>query len=154
MGSTSISEAIKPPSDGRQPWADYFIQLAELVGSRATCDRLKVGAVFTRDNRVLCTGYNGALPGRPHCTDHGCLVVDNHCVATVHAETNALAQAAQHGVTLHDSWLYVTHLPCLACYKIVLAAGCSRVYYKQWYGTTPIEIYRKFQGMSRLEQVK
>lgn len=154
MGSTSISESLPTKGDGRQPWANYFMQLAELVSSRATCNRLKVGAVFTRDNRVLCTGYNGALPGRPHCIDQGCIVVGDNCVATVHAETNALAQAAQHGVSLHDSWLYVTHVPCIACYKIVLAAGCSRVYYKEWYGSTSIDIYRKFQGMSRLEQVK
>ncbi len=154
MGSTSIIKPITPPDNGRQSWESYFIGLAEHIATRSTCDRLHVGAVFVRDSRILCTGYNGSLPGRPHCQDVGCVVVNNSCVSTVHAETNAIAQAAQHGVSLKDSWLYVTHVPCIACYKIVLAAGCSRVYYRMWYGQTPLEQYRAFQGMSRLEQVK
>lgn len=154
MGSTAISEAIKPPSDGRQPWGEYFMSLAQHISTRSTCDRLRVGAVFVRDNRILCTGYNGSLPGREHCDEVGHLMHNGSCTRTVHAETNAISQAAQHGVTLEDSWLFVTHLPCIACYKIVLAAGCSRVYYGEWYGSTPVETYRSFQGMSRLEQIK
>jgi dCMP deaminase len=154
MGSTSITEALPTPSNARESWPRYFMRLATDVASRSTCSRLRVGAVFVRDNRILCTGYNGSLPGRPHCDDVGCMVHENHCIATVHAETNAIAQAAQHGVSLQDSFLYVTHVPCISCYVIVLAAGCSRVHYQHWYGSTPIEVYRQFQGMSRLEQVK
>lgn len=154
MGSTSIIEPITTPDNGRQSWASYFMTIATQVATRATCSRLRVGAVFVRDNRILCTGFNGSLPGRPHCDDAGCLVVNNSCQRTVHAETNAIAQAAQHGVSLSDSWLFVTHVPCFSCYKVVLAAGCSRVYFREWYGSTPLEQYRAFQGMSRLEQVK
>ena len=137
----------------RESWHSYFIRLAQDVSTRSTCDRLKVGAIFVRDNRILCTGYNGSLPGRPHCSDAGCLIHENRCIRTVHAETNAICQAAQHGVSLADSWLYVTHLCCLNCYKIVLAAGCSRVYFGQYYGTTPMSTYQEFQGMSRLEKL-
>lgn len=154
MGSTAISEALPEKDTGRQSWASYFIGIAEAVAQRATCDRLKVGAVFVKDQRILATGFNGSLPGQDHCLDVGCLVYKNNCIRTVHAETNAICQAARHGVNLEDSWLYVTHMPCINCYKIVLAAGCSRVYYKHWYGETPIETYRQFQGMSRLEQLR
>lgn len=154
MGSSSIVEAIKPADTGRQPWNDYFMDMAVHVSSRSTCDRLHVGAVFVKDTRVLATGYNGALPGRKHCQEIGCLMHNNHCVRTVHAETNAIAQAAQHGVSLQDSTLYVNYLPCISCYAIVLAAGCKAVYYKEQYGSTPIQMYYDLQGMSRLEQLK
>lgn len=154
MGSATIAEAIRPPDNGRQSWTDYFIGLAEHIATRSTCERLKVGAVFTRDSRILATGYNGSLPGREHCSDVGCLLHKDSCIRTVHAETNAICQAAQHGVSLQDSWLYVTHLPCISCFKNVIAAGCSRVYYREFYGSVEIAVYRGLQGMTRLEQVK
>jgi dCMP deaminase len=154
MGSTSIAEAIPEKETGRQSWDQYFIGLAEHISTRSTCTRAQVGAVFVRDHFILSTGYNGALSGRDHCCDVGCLMIDGHCARCVHAETNGLAQAAKHGVSLEDSWLYVTHLPCLGCFTIVLAAGISRVYYKTTYGTVDIKLYRSLQGMSRLEQVK
>jgi dCMP deaminase len=153
MGSTAISEAIPEKETGRQSWSDYFIGLAEHIATRSTCERLKVGCVFVKDSRILSTGYNGSLPGRQHCIDVGCLVHENHCVRAVHAEENAVAQAAQHGVSLQHSWLYVTHLPCLRCYKLCLAAGVDRVYYRQAYGGADLNIYRLLQGMSRLEQL-
>jgi dCMP deaminase len=154
MGSTSISEAFPEPTGGRQSWNKYFLDLAQHISTRSTCTRAQVGAVFVRDHFILSTGYNGSLPGRDHCCDVGCLVIDNHCARCVHAETNALAQAAKHGVSLDNSWLYVTHLPCYACFKIILAAGVSRVYYGQKYGDTNLKLYQDIQGMSRLEQVK
>ena len=151
MGSSSIVEAI---NTNRIPWNDYFMNLAREVAKRSTCPRLRVGAVFVRDNRILCTGYNGSLPGRQHCDDVGCLMHEGHCCRCVHAELNAICQAAQHGVSLDDSWLYVTHLPCISCYKPVLAAGTSRVYFGEAYGTADMGLYRQLQGMSRLEQIK
>ncbi len=154
MGSTSIIEPVATPDNGRQSWESYFIGLAEHIATRSTCDRLRVGAVFVRDSRILATGYNGSLPGREHCDDVGHLLHENHCIRTVHAESNAICQAAQHGVSLQDSFLYVTHLPCINCFKIVVAAGCSRVYYKSFYGTVDLTVYRGLQGMTRLEQVK
>lgn len=149
MGSTAIPEK---PSD-RQPWSEYFMDLAKHISTRSTCTRLQVGCVFVRDNRILATGYNGSLPGRQHCTEVGCLVHNGSCIRTVHAESNAIAQAARHGVSLEDSWLYVTTLPCFNCYKNVLASGVSRVYYRSWYSKADISAYRDIQGMSRLEKV-
>ncbi len=155
MGSTATTEAIPSPNTGRQGWHEYFLDLADHISTRSTCERLKVGCVFVKENFVLSTGYNGSLPGRDHCSDVGCLVHKDNCIRTVHAETNAICQAAQHGVSLKDSWLYVTHLCCIVCYKNVLAAGCSRVYYrKDYYGAVDMSIYRGFQGMTRLEQIK
>jgi dCMP deaminase len=154
MGSTAISEAIRPSDNGRQSWDEYFMQLAESISTRATCSRLKVGCLFVRDNRILTTGYNGALPGHKHCEEIGCLLHESHCVRSVHAEENAVAQAAQHGVSLANSYLYVNHLCCIKCYKLVLSAGASRVYYRQSYGTAPMDLYYQLQGFSRLEQIK
>lgn len=154
MGSTAIAEAIQTTDNGRQSWSEYFMGLAEHIATRSTCSRLKVGCVFTKDSRILSTGYNGALEGREHCDDIGCLLHEGHCVRANHAEPNAVAQAARHGVSLEDSWLFVTHLPCLYCYKVVLAAGASRVYFKHIYGHSDLSIYRQLQGMSRLEQLK
>ena len=146
---TCAAFGLKP----RQPWNTYFLSLASAIATRSTCSRLRVGAVFVRENRILATGYNGSLPGRAHCDDVGCLLHKNHCVRTVHAEENAVAQAAQHGVSLADSFLFVTHLPCLRCYKLVLASGVSRVYYQTQYGVADLSLYRQLQGMSRLEQI-
>lgn len=153
MGSTAIAEAIKPKETSRQSWDSYFLGLAHEVSKRSTCARLKVGAIFVKDTRILSTGYNGSLPGRPHCDDVGCTVHEGHCISSVHAENNAICQAAQHGVSLKDSWLYVTHLPCLGCYVNVLAAGASRVYFKEMYRHSDLSLYRQLQGMSRLEQI-
>jgi dCMP deaminase len=85
------------------------------------------GCVIVKDRYVLSTGYNGSLPGLDHCEDAGCLIVDNHCVRTNHAEMNALAQAAKHGVSLDGSTAYVTNLPCTTCAKALIAAGVVRV---------------------------
>lgn len=154
MGSTTISEALSEKPSSRQSWADYFMQLATHISTRSTCERLHVGCVFVKDNRILATGYNGSLPGREHCSDVGCLVHENHCVRSVHAENNAICQAACHGVSLEGSDLYVTHLCCIYCYKNVLAAGCKHVYYRDSYGTADMAFYYAMQGFSRLEQLK
>ncbi len=85
------------------------------------------GCVFVRDKFVLATGYNGSLPGHPHCEEVGCLVVDNHCVRTNHAEMNALTQAAIHGVTLKGATAYITNMSCTTCAKALIASGIVRV---------------------------
>jgi dCMP deaminase len=154
MGSTAIAEAIRPPDNGRQSWEQYFMGLAEHIATRSTCSRLKVGCVFTKDSLILCTGYNGSLAGQDHCDDVGCLVHENHCIRAVHAENNAIAQAARHGVSLEHSWLFVNYLCCINCFKNVIAAGCSRVYYRHQYGTADMKYYYQLQGMTRLEQIK
>ncbi len=111
----------------RPSWDEYFLKLAMLASERSTCPRMHVGCVLVKDKYVLATGYNGSLPGQPHCDDVGCLIVDNHCVRTNHAEMNALIQATLHGVTLKGATAYVTNMPCTTCAKALIAAGIVRV---------------------------
>jgi len=111
----------------RPSWDEYFLKLAMLASERATCPRMHCGCVIVKDKYVLSTGYNGSLPGLDHCEDVGCLIVDNHCVRTNHAEMNAIAQAARHGVSLQDATAYVTNMPCTTCAKALLAAGIVRI---------------------------
>lgn len=91
----------------RPPWPMYFLDLAKAVSTRASCPRASVGAVATRDNRVLVTGYNGSPPGQAHCMDVGCDMVDGHCIRTVHAEANLVATAARYGISLNGATIYV-----------------------------------------------
>lgn len=111
----------------RPSWDEYFLKLAMLASERATCPRMHCGCVMVKDRYVLSTGYNGSLPGSPHCEDEGCLIVGNHCVRTNHAEMNAICQAARHGVPLAGSTVYVTNMPCTTCAKALIAAGIVRV---------------------------
>ena len=118
----------------RASWHEYFMRIAEEVASRATCDRLRVGAVIVRDNRILTTGYNGSLPDTPHCDEAGHLMKDGHCVRTVHAEANAVFQAARFGIPLEGSTCYCTFKPCLSCLKTLLGAGVVQIIYGEVYG--------------------
>ena len=111
----------------RPSWDKYFLKLAMLASERATCPRMHCGSVLVKDRFVLATGYNGSLPGQPHCEDVGCLIVDNHCVRTNHAEINALVQATTHGVNIKGATAYVTNMPCTTCAKALIAAGIVRV---------------------------
>jgi len=125
----------------RPSWDEYFMGIALQVAKRSTCDRAHVGAIIVKDRRILTTGYNGSPSGLPHCDDAGHLMVDGHCVRTLHAEQNAIIQAAYHGVSVHDSILYVTHQPCLTCAKMIINAGIRRVVYA---GTYPDNLARQF----------
>lgn len=107
--------------------------VAAIYSTRGTCGRLHVGAVASRDGRVLTTGYNGAPAGMPHC-DHN--EGDIGCTVAVHAEANAIAFAAKYGVALHDAELHVTHMPCLKCAQLIVNAGISRVVFSQAYRDT------------------
>ncbi|MCC6158973.1 MAG: dCMP deaminase family protein [Deltaproteobacteria bacterium] len=118
----------------RGTWHEYFMSVAEVVASRATCDRLKVGAVIVKDHRILTTGYNGSLPGTPHCDEVGHLVKDGHCVRTIHSEQNAVLQAARFGISLDGATCYCTFKPCLSCLKTLLGAGVTRIIYGKVYG--------------------
>ena len=112
----------------RPSWDEYFMTIAAQVAQRSTCPRLMVGSVIVRDKRILTTGYNGAPLGLPHCTEIGCLMVHGHCVRTVHAEQNAIIQAALHGICTAGSTMYVTHgPPCLSCAKMIINAGITKV---------------------------
>lgn len=113
----------------RKDWDSYFIEMAVLASERATCERLKVGAILVKNKRVIATGYNGSPSSSPHCIDVGCKIVDNHCVRTIHAEQNALFQCARYGVSSEGATIYCTHFPCLLCTKSIIQAGISEVVY-------------------------
>jgi dCMP deaminase len=113
----------------RPSWDEYFMQIAFTVAQRSTCDRAHVGCVLVRDRRILTTGYNGAPAGLPHCDEIGHLLIDGHCVRTLHAEQNAIIQGALHGVSIVGATSYVTHQPCLTCAKMLINAGVRRVVY-------------------------
>lgn len=105
----------------------YFMDLAIQVATRATCPRKHVGCVLVREGHVLATGYNGSMVGEDHCDDVGCDIVEGHCVRTVHAEANALAQAARHGTRVKLATAYITAYPCWGCFKLLANAGIQRV---------------------------
>lgn len=117
----------------RASWDQYFMNVAEVVSSRSTCPRKFVGSVIVRDKTILSTGYNGSIRGLPHCTDVGCMMENGHCVATVHAEANAVIQAAKNGVTIAGASIYVTASPCWNCFKIIANAGIRKIVYGQFY---------------------
>lgn len=117
----------------RASWDEYFLQLAEVVATRATCDRRHVGAVIVRDRTVLATGYNGSIRGLPHCDEVGHLMENGHCVRTVHAEANAIAQAAKNGVGIDGASIYITASPCWVCFRLIANAGLSRIAFGEFY---------------------
>lgn len=127
--------------DSRPSWDAYFMDIAFTVAQRSTCDRAHVGAVIVRERRILTTGYNGAPAGLPHCDEIGHLMIDGHCVRTLHAEQNAIIQAALHGISIEESTIYVTHQPCLTCAKMIINAGIRCVIYA---GSYPDENSRHF----------
>jgi len=123
-------------SHTRPSWDDYFMDITFQVAKRSTCDRARVGAVIVKDKRILTTGYNGSPAGLAHCDEIGHLMVDGHCVRTLHAEQNAIIQAALHGVSVAGGTVYVTHQPCITCAKMIINAGLQRVVYAGHYPDT------------------
>ena len=117
----------------RVNWHEYFMNIAAEVATRSTCDRKHVGAVIVRDKTILSTGYNGSVRGLPHCDDRGHMMEDGHCVATIHAEANAIIQAAKNGVRVDGADIYITASPCWNCFKIVTNAGIKNIYYGEFY---------------------
>ena len=126
----------------RLTWHQYFMTITQQVAERSTCTRAKVGAIIVRDRNILATGYNGAPAGMPHCTEAGCLIyesktpygeVEENCFRTIHAEINAIAQAAKNGSNIKDSSIYVTHTPCIHCLKVLVNTGIQSVYYEKPY---------------------
>ena len=117
----------------RVSWEEYFMNIAKQVASRSTCDRKHVGAVIVRDKTILSTGYNGSIRGMPHCDEVGHMIENGHCVATIHAEANAILQAAKNGVRIEGAELYITASPCWTCFKMVANAGIKTIYYGEFY---------------------
>ena len=117
----------------RVKWDEYFMQIALQVSTRSTCDRKRVGAVIVRDRTILSTGYNGSIRGLAHCDDEGHLMDNGHCVRTVHAEANAIAQAAKNGVNVNNSSVYITASPCWTCFKLLANSGINEIVYGEFY---------------------
>lgn len=125
----------------RPDWDEYFIKIAELISSRSTCIRRKVGAVLVKEKRILATGYNGAPSGLKHCAEVGCIREkmgvpsgEKHELCRgLHAEQNAIIQAAYHGITIKGSVLYVTCHPCSVCAKMIINGGIVEVVIKENY---------------------
>jgi len=109
------------------------MNIAEQVATRATCDRKHVGAVLVRDRQLLSSGYNGSIRGLPHCEDCGCEMEDGHCVSVLHAEQNAIAQAAKHGISVDGATCYTTASPCWMCFKLLANSGIKRIVFGEFY---------------------
>jgi dCMP deaminase len=117
----------------RADWDSYFMEIAKVVSSRSTCDRKHVGALLVRDRIILSTGYNGSIRGMPHCDDVGHVIESGHCVATIHAETNAILQSARNGVRIEGAQLYTTASPCWPCFKMIANTGIQRIVFGEFY---------------------
>lgn len=132
----------------RPTWDEYFMEITELVSKRSTCLRRKVGAVIVQDKRILTTGYNGAPRGLPHCLEIGCLREIKKVASGerqelcrgLHAEQNAIVQAALYGISIKGSVLYCTTQPCVTCAKMIVNSGIKAIIYKEKY---PDKLARK-----------
>ena len=127
--------------DTRPSWYDYFLQLAKDVSMRSNCSRRKVGAVIVKDNHIVATGYNGTPAKTTNCFDGGCPRCNSdhktgekldECLC-VHAEQNAICQAAKHGNSIDGGCIYVTCSPCLTCLKLIINSGIRKVVFSEWY---------------------
>lgn len=117
----------------RADWPEYFMNIAKEVATRSTCDRKHVGSVIVRDKTILSTGYNGSIRGMPHCDEAGHMMENDHCVATIHAEANAVLQAAKNGVMIDKAEVYISASPCWPCFKMLANAGIKKIYYGEFY---------------------
>jgi len=117
----------------RVSWQEYFMNIAHEVATRSTCDRKNVGAVIVQNKNILSTGYNGSLRSLPHCEEVGHEMENDHCIRTIHAEANAIVQAARNGVSIDGAEIYVTASPCYNCFKMIVNAGISRIYFGEFY---------------------
>ncbi|HMA85463.1 MAG TPA: cytidine/deoxycytidylate deaminase family protein [Desulfosalsimonadaceae bacterium] len=145
--------------DCRPAWNDYFMEIAALVAKRSTCLRRAVGAIIVKDKRILATGYNGAPSGIAHCAEVGCLREamqiasgERHELCRgIHAEQNAIIQAAYHGVPIQGASLYCTNLPCSICTKMLINAGIKKIYYRSGYAD---QLSRDLLEEAEIEVVK
>ncbi len=126
------------------------MEIAIQVSKRSTCDRRMVGAVIVRDKTILSTGYNGSIRGLPHCDEVGHLMEAGHCVRTIHAEVNAVAQAAKNGTSIQSGQLYTTSSPCWPCFKIMANSGIQKVYFGEFYRD---ERMLEYAQQSRIELI-
>lgn len=143
--------AVGPEPRRRASWDRYFMNIAVEVATRATCDRKHVGAVIERERMILSTGYNGSIRGMPHCDEVGHMMESGHCVATIHAEANAIIQAARNGVGIEGATFYTTASPCWNCFKLIANAGVKRICFAEFYRDERIFEVAKRLGIELVE---
>jgi dCMP deaminase len=127
------------------------MNIAREVATRSTCDRKFVGAVVVRDRSILATGYNGSIRGLPHCDEEGHLMEEGHCVRTVHAEANAIVQAAKSGVRIEGAGIYVTASPCWGCFRLIANAGINRIVFGEFYRDNKIFEFSQKLGIELVD---
>ena len=128
----------------RPTWDEYFKEIVQVTSKRSPCDRLKVGCLLVKDNRIISQGYNGFLPDCPHNS----IVRDNHEQATIHAEQNAICDCAKRGVSCKNSTAYITHYPCIICCRLLIASGIKDIKYISDYKNDPL--VERFCGLSNI----
>ena len=132
----------------RLTWDEYFSKIVKVTAERSPCERLQVGCLLVKDNRIISQGYNGFLPGCPHES----IVRDNHEQATLHAEQNALMDCAKRGVSCEGCSAYVTHYPCIICARLLLAGGIKKINYINDYKND--ELVEQFTEQCQVDVVK
>ena len=129
----SLDKVIKS-WDTRIDWEHYFMCAAVMISSRSSCERLHVGCALVKDTRIISEGYNGFLANRPHDS----IIRDNHEQATVHAEQNAISDCSKRGISCDGATAYITHFPCINCFKILVSSGIKKIIYMHDYKNDPI----------------
>ena len=127
------------------------MNIAREIATRATCDRKHVGAAIVRDRCILATGYNGSVRGLEHCDDVGHMMEDGHCVRTIHAEANAIIQAARHGTSIEGAGIYITASPCWSCFRMIANAGIRRIVFGEFYRDDRIYSYAGKLGIELVD---
>ena len=140
--------AKKSATISRVGWDEYFMNIAKVVSSRSTCDRKFVGSVIVRDKTILSTGYNGSIRKLEHCNEVGHMMENDHCVGTIHAEANAIIQAAKNGVAVEGATIYTTASPCWPCFKLIANSGITRICYREFYRDERIFEFAKKIGIA------
>jgi dCMP deaminase len=129
----------------RPSWDEYFKEIVQVTAKRSPCERLQVGCLLVKDNRIVSQGYNGFLPG----CQHQSIVRDGHEQATVHAEQNAISDCAKRGVSCEDCTAYITHYPCIICCRILLAAGITKIkYINDYHNDELVKHFTKMMNVS------
>ena len=121
----------------RIEWNEYFMSIAKLASSRSSCRKIHVGSVIVKENRIISMGYNGFIAGSPHTS----YIIDGHEQGTVHSEINAIADCAKRGVSIDNSKIYITHYPCINCFKAIVSCGIKEIIYMNDYNNNELVNY-------------
>jgi dCMP deaminase len=133
----------------RLDWDNYFMSIAVLASCRSACDRLHVGSVIVKNNRVISMGYNGFIAGSPHISH----IVEGHEQSTIHSEINAITDCAKRGVSLDEATIYITHYPCINCFKAIAACGIKKIIYLDNYNNNSLVNVLAFESDIKIEKI-